>query len=457
MLISTSSLLREKLFKLENNLLLQEKADYEKYYADKMDTSVFNYLISLDPTKKKKFETWILNNYLKLKPREQERLVREDGYKIQDALTLYSKGQTAGIVKNPYNDIKTFNSYRELLAYLKANKQQFSQFLDQEVEVSSDGLIRGKDYILLYEDKNWHVVDTLTWRANCYFGSGTSWCTTDPRSSSTFENYVAYSPIIIIQTGGRKFQIHEDSNQYMDANDRPFNVTELGLQMPEKLQKILFKKGFTVFNPDHLGVMKKIKKLPLNKLREFLKLLKIDSDALYYSIVNSDNKRMTYHLSRDILKSAYYDYSFEEYSFDSDLPYWESKPSKYIDEHPALNLDEPDNIDSYDVTQQTKIENKFLEMESDEMDDWIDYNFDEINYIDTRNYSESMYRDLLNRYVNLLQQDFGKVSQEEMKGHILWILEDANPKYEIEGREYPEYLEDYSKIYKTIIKPKSEN
>jgi len=448
MLISLNSILSEK-------FLLIEKANYEKYYADKMDQKTFDYLISIDPSKKKKFETWILNNYLKLNPKEQIRLIKEDGYKVTNALNLYDKGQAFGIIKNPYNDIKNFESFKDLYDYIRSNKLQFDQLLNSE-ESNSDneeGLKIGKDYILMYEDEHWKVVDTLTWKANCYFGSNTSWCTTDPNSSSTFDGYIDYSPLVIIidKKNKHKYQIHEDSQQYMDERDFPFNIFEVARSMPKKLLNILYKKGFESFNPENVLIFNKLYKLDLKTLRELLKESDVDGGILFYFINSSSDKKLSAHLNDYLLQYAFTDYAIEKFSFESSLDWWEDNPSLYIDDEPNINPEDPDDIDSYDKDQIIKIENNYYERESEENDYYIESNLRELNYINTRDYSVSTYEEVLNKYIYNLNESFDSVTDEEIKNIILWLIEDVGIYYAMNYMENIDYyisnlIQDYEKV-----------
>jgi hypothetical protein len=84
------------------------------------------------------------------------------------------------------------------------------------------------EYTKIGENEHWNVVVPHTANAACSLGHGTSWCTTNGR----FEYYNEMGPLHIAipknpqgEHGAKeRYQIHVNSDQFMDIKDRPADV-----------------------------------------------------------------------------------------------------------------------------------------------------------------------------------------------------------------------------------------
>jgi hypothetical protein len=84
------------------------------------------------------------------------------------------------------------------------------------------------EYTKIGENEHWNVVVPHTANAACSLGHGTSWCTTNGR----FEYYDKMGPLHIVipknpqgEHGAKeRYQIHVNSDQFMDIKDRPANI-----------------------------------------------------------------------------------------------------------------------------------------------------------------------------------------------------------------------------------------
>lgn len=84
------------------------------------------------------------------------------------------------------------------------------------------------EYTKIGENKHWTVVVPHTANAACSLGHGTNWCTTNGR----FEHYNSMGPLHIAipknpqgEHGAKeRYQIHVNSEQFMDIKDHPANV-----------------------------------------------------------------------------------------------------------------------------------------------------------------------------------------------------------------------------------------
>ena len=59
---------------------------------------------------------------------------------------------------------------------------------------------------------------------SCELGSGTDWCTATGKTDSMFHHYIEQGPLFIFIDNSNpknKYQVHFESEQYMDRNDNP--------------------------------------------------------------------------------------------------------------------------------------------------------------------------------------------------------------------------------------------
>jgi hypothetical protein len=106
------------------------------------------------------------------------------------------------------------------------------------------------EYTKIGENEHWHVVTPHTSEAACSLGHGTKWCTT----SGAFEEYDRQGPLYIAipknpqgKHGKReKYQIHLESNQFMNAEDERVSSTE-----KDSFKHRPFPLGFSVIQKIH--------------------------------------------------------------------------------------------------------------------------------------------------------------------------------------------------------------
>lgn len=91
---------------------------------------------------------------------------------------------------------------------------------------------------LVYEGETIKVYQPTTVEGACYYGRGTKWCTSATLSENLFEEYDDQGPLYIIQPikprhTGEKYQLHFESEQYMDENDEEVELIQLFKWYPE--------------------------------------------------------------------------------------------------------------------------------------------------------------------------------------------------------------------------------
>lgn len=111
-------------------------------------------------------------------------------------------------------DIYQYHSFEELLNAL----QPYLPQTGQPVEKSED---------ILYNDDTWILVVPYTFEAECEWGKGTKWCTTDYHGKesgrTTFDTQLSQKSflfILINKKTGEKYQFDDVTNQFQDSHNQ---------------------------------------------------------------------------------------------------------------------------------------------------------------------------------------------------------------------------------------------
>jgi hypothetical protein len=182
-------------------------SDANKFPKLNGDESLFNEIESLYPNKgnqhNRGYFMWIyglLNKGLKT----------EDFYKVKEYLALFDKF------------INKYKSLDDLYDVIKDFKQGDSTSKTDELK-----RIRNEEIDLVYTGDDWKVYVPKTERASCLIGKGTEWCTAADKSNNMFNNYNNQGKlyVLISQGDNSKYQIHFETNSFMDERDREVSAT----------------------------------------------------------------------------------------------------------------------------------------------------------------------------------------------------------------------------------------
>lgn len=176
------------------------------------ESEVLHELSSFDPTKNRQYLNWLVDRY------GEQNFRLEDKARIIGALGVYH--EVKPVLEKSKRDIGRFSSVAEV-------EDVISGFIkDDDSFISNKEMIRqakaGAEK--LYDLPHFKVIIPKTHEASMYYGYGTRWCTTSKTEPEVFENYASQGPLYIIIAGDRKFQLHYESDQFM--NERDESVTE---------------------------------------------------------------------------------------------------------------------------------------------------------------------------------------------------------------------------------------
>jgi hypothetical protein len=168
-----------------------------------------------DPTKQKKYTQALARMYA-------NGLIKwEDiGSTMRDYLTKFATLAVKKLLKPEHSD---FNRFKDL--------KSFYDVVDQYEEPEGKEQRSKGDAKEVYKDANVRIIKPEDINAACYYGQGTRWCTAAD-SNNMFDRYNRDGPMYILLPTkaaheGEKYQVHPQSGQYMDEQDRDVDAEDL--------------------------------------------------------------------------------------------------------------------------------------------------------------------------------------------------------------------------------------
>jgi hypothetical protein len=163
-----------------------------------------------DPTNHKEYTPWLVRMYSK------------GGVKYEDLnrmnmLGLYDVGKKRKIIRPEHKDINKFKTYQEF-ENVMFNNYPFDEFEEEEPK---DKSIAKK----VFENEEVLIVIPENEAAACKYGKGTRWCTAATRGENYFNQYNKKGFLYILipkhpKYKGEKYQLHFETNNFMDENDK---------------------------------------------------------------------------------------------------------------------------------------------------------------------------------------------------------------------------------------------
>lgn len=281
---------------------------------------VFNFFLENDPTPHKEYLNWYLNLYRDLirrrKPFSQvsekvlEKVHMQDGTytdflmggvdnrffedlgKVRESLERFDFLKKTKTLREVDKDINRYQTYDQLIKKvrpfmaaeegsnnvdtldhkeLKAIENQVEyERGDKNTKTALEKEARAK---LEYQDDNWVIVWTINKPANVSFGKYSTWCTAGTKYGNMFDHYDKDGKLFVLVKKGYgskrsidndplvRLQFHFQSNQYMDALDKPIKIAQFLDENPEVkeyfkeyiVRHVLPKKGTKI--TDHIKLL----------------------------------------------------------------------------------------------------------------------------------------------------------------------------------------------------------
>ena len=338
---------------------LNEAINYDKY-SDKVERDLFDWLVGLDPSQGKKYAAWIVMWFFKelevdetldaltergflkadnLWPLSLEtlryvsriassydvsRFIREDHSKVTEDLKAYDRLKTKNrLHQERQKNIMNVPGFMALYEIVMAHEDDLDKL---DIEESDEKPEADK----WFEDDAFLVVVPENEIASRKYGAHTRWCTA-AKEDNQFDYYNRQGPLIIFidKKSGEKWQVHIESNQWMDARDSDVDKTEFLNGLPVGVKSAVYKKTHDLrFNPNPVTLLTE-----LCKEKDFVAGVSCVISgrdlltALDYGDVSIPDRLVTYGLN-DYAVDAGYDYS-ESYGAGYDRPdlYLEGEPA----------------------------------------------------------------------------------------------------------------------------------
>ena len=232
---------------LKNNLteefkqsesLLTEDIDSMKQYYQNIPDDRFQYFIELDPTYKKgsknagTYGKWILTL-----ANRNNGFIENEGH-VTDVLKEFED------VKNRLKskDIMRFKSVNELQNYLD-DTDNYTELSDRQKLRQIQKTVRNtdldKEAEIVYKDEDWTIWTPKTYEASCKLGENTSWCTAYKENRDWYDRYTAKGNLYIFINNDdptEKYQLHLESDSFMDADDNREDLFEFVLKYPKLME-----------------------------------------------------------------------------------------------------------------------------------------------------------------------------------------------------------------------------
>lgn len=204
-------------FLKKNNPTIDSSHDHLALHRDP-SAIIDHFADNADPTQNKAHTNWILNRY------KNKEIRQEDAPRIKDALTKFEQNKS----RLPEKDINKYPS----LPHLENAVAQFDSPAKSARQEKKEIKQEGADVV--HSGNGVNIFHLKTPEAARYYAAGTKWCTSD---ASMFNQYNKMGPILMINHKGRKYQFHNESNQFMDEQDRPVSLDHLHPDIQDELFK----------------------------------------------------------------------------------------------------------------------------------------------------------------------------------------------------------------------------
>lgn len=173
-----------------------------------------------------KYIQWIAKQYV------AGQFKMEDVSRLQQDLSEFDRVKNRLQVK----DINQYKNLPQLYAALKPFEEVDVVSKNQAAKaVKEDGADK------IFEDGDAVVYRLKTQEAACILGRGTKWCTASTKGDNYFDHYNKQGPMFVVITkpDGEKYQIHFESEQFMDSEDQRIDLKEFAYQYSDAMSAIV--------------------------------------------------------------------------------------------------------------------------------------------------------------------------------------------------------------------------
>lgn len=192
---------------------IRERLDKENSRFSKMsDEELLQIMDDADPTQNNKYVTWIALRYAKGDINRFEDIPS----RIRPALKEYWQIFNKRLLNTEHRNINKIEDLEEVLDSYKTDVTEIPLLFPKDGDKG--------DYDILDNTNEFLIVHVKDKTSACYFGHNTRWCTAKTDDKENKFHLYSYDLIIIVdKKNNRKYQIHHESDQYMDEKDKPLS------------------------------------------------------------------------------------------------------------------------------------------------------------------------------------------------------------------------------------------
>ena len=247
---------------------------------------IMAYLENCDPTTNKEYMQWLAKVYA------------NQGVKLEDLSTRgnsklrqYHLYKLAKILPPELRDIGrlSFNDLENL-----TDSSELRQAYDAKQEQDRAKTMPRGDSETVFENDQVRIIVPKNEEAACYYGQGTRWCTAATGGNNMYNRYARDGDLYILlpkqpKYDGEKYQLHFDSNQFMDEGDnyvdsvKDLITKRFGDLLPFFMEREPAIKDWLVFTPDEVlePLIAKIKTAVNDHVYELVSEWEIQDDYWY--------------------------------------------------------------------------------------------------------------------------------------------------------------------------------
>jgi len=191
---------------------------HDDFGQHKETDKIIDHFAEHDPTPKKIYTGWVVNQYKK------QNIRQEDAPRVKETLGNFEKYKG----KLEKKDINQYPHVADLETALQPHLGQVASKKEEKRQVKQEGA----DVVHDANDTLVHRIKTK--EAACAIGRGTRWCTAATQSHNYFDHYNKDGPLYVVHAPDKsKYQLHFETGQFNDAEDRGVGLEKLVGKYPE--------------------------------------------------------------------------------------------------------------------------------------------------------------------------------------------------------------------------------
>lgn len=147
--------------------------------------------------------------------------------KVRPALTTFMKLRQKNLLAPEHKDVMQFKTFLDFVDMVDSYAEKL---VEAEAKDNAADEARGNAKEI-YRDETVRIIIPLDKTAAIYYGQNTKWCTAGTEYNM-FDHFSKDGPLFILipakpAYAGEKYQIHFESNQYMNERDNSVNLNEI--------------------------------------------------------------------------------------------------------------------------------------------------------------------------------------------------------------------------------------